>query len=53
MNKRVNNLSEKQIVILEVIHKNQEAKKSVVQKLTGFSSTALDSNLEILKKKDY
>lgn len=50
VNKWVNNLSEKQIIILEVIHKNKEVKKSVLQELTGFSATTLDNNLEILKK---
>lgn len=50
VNMWVNNLSKKQIIILEAIHKNQEVKKSELQELTGFSATALDNNLEILKK---
>jgi ATP-dependent DNA helicase RecG len=50
VNKWVNKLSEKQIIILEAIHKKQEVKKSVLQELTGFSATTLDNNLEILKK---
>ena len=50
VNMWVNNLSKKQIIILEAIHKNQEVKKSALQELTGFSATALDNNLEILKK---
>ena len=50
VNKWVNNLSEKQIIILEAIHKNQQIKKSILQELTGFSATTLDNNLETLKK---
>ena len=50
VNMWVNNLSEKQIIILEIIHKNQEVKKSALQESTGFSATALDNNLETLKK---
>ena len=50
MNKWANNLSEKQIIILEAIHDNQGIKKSVLQELTGFSATTLDNNLETLKK---
>jgi ATP-dependent DNA helicase RecG len=46
----VNNLSEKQVVILKAIHENQEVKKSTLQQLTDFSGTAIDNNLEILKK---
>jgi ATP-dependent DNA helicase RecG len=50
VNKWVNNLSEKQIIILKAIHENQEVKKSALQQLTDFSSTAIDNNLEVLKK---
>ena len=50
VNKWVNNLSAKQIIILKAIHKNQEVKKSALQQLTDFSSTAIDNNLEVLKK---
>ncbi|MBC5838835.1 RNA-binding domain-containing protein [Flavobacterium muglaense] len=50
VNKWVNNLSEKQIIILKAIHKNQEVKKSTLQQLTDFSGTAIDNNLEVLKK---
>ena len=50
VNKWVNNLSEKQIIILKAINKNQEVKKSALQQLTDFSSTAIDNNLEVLKK---
>jgi ATP-dependent DNA helicase RecG len=48
--KWVNNLSEKQIIILKAIHVNQEVKKSALQQLTDFSSTAIDNNLEVLKE---
>lgn len=50
VNKWVNNLSEKQIIILKAIHENQEVKKPALQQLTDFSSTAIDNNLEVLKK---
>lgn len=50
VNQWVNNLSEKQMVILNAIHNNPKIKKAVLQELTGFSATALDNNLEILKK---
>jgi ATP-dependent DNA helicase RecG len=50
VNRWVNNLSEKQIIILKAIHENQEVKKSTLQQLTDFSSTAIDNNLEVLKK---
>nr|WP_315151220.1 ATP-binding protein [uncultured Flavobacterium sp.] len=50
VNKWVNNLSEKQIIILKAIHENQEVKKSTLQQLTDFSASAIDKNLETLKK---
>lgn len=50
VNKWVNNLSEKQIIILKAIHENQEVKKATLQQLTDFSASAIDKNLEILKK---
>ncbi len=50
VNKWVNNLSEKQLIILEAIHKNRLIKKLELQKLTDFSATALDNNLENIKK---
>ena len=50
VNKWVNNLSEKQIIILKAIHENLEVKKSTLQQLTDFSATAIDKNLEVLKK---
>jgi ATP-dependent DNA helicase RecG len=50
VNKWVNNLSEKQIILLKAIHENKEIKKSTLQQLTDFSATAIDKNLGILKK---
>jgi len=49
VNKWVNNLSEKQILILTAIHNNPNIKKSVLQKLVDFSATALDNNIDVLK----
>ncbi|WP_310560004.1 helix-turn-helix domain-containing protein [Flavobacterium sp.] len=49
-NKWVNNLSEKQIIILKALHKNLGVKKSTLQQLTDFTSSAIDNNLEVLKK---
>ncbi|GGA87532.1 hypothetical protein GCM10008015_30230 [Flavobacterium palustre] len=49
--KWVNNLSEKQIIIIKAIHGDSKIKKSVLMQMTDFSATALDNNLEILKKK--
>jgi len=49
VNKWVNKLSEKQLLILENIHRNNEIKKSELQEITRFSATALDNNIEILK----
>lgn len=46
----MNNLSGKQIIILKAIHENQETKKSTLQQLTDFTATAIDKNLEVLKK---
>lgn len=48
--KWVNNLSEKQIIILTAIHNNIKIKKVELQQLADFSATALDSNIEVLKK---
>jgi ATP-dependent DNA helicase RecG len=50
VNKWVNNLSQKQIIILKAIHQNQDVKKSALQQLTDFSASAIDKNLETLKK---
>ncbi|BDB57134.1 ATP-binding protein [Flavobacterium ammonificans] len=50
VNKWVNNLSEKQILILTAIHHNTKIKKTELQQLVDFSATALDNNIEILKK---
>ncbi len=50
VNKWVNNLSEKQIRILTAIHHNTKIKKTELQQLVDFSATALDNNIEILKK---
>lgn len=49
----MNNLSEKQIIILKDIHENLAIKKSTLQELTDFSKSAIDKNLKTLKKKDY
>jgi len=51
VNKWVNNLSEKQILIITEIHNNTSIKKSNLQQLVGFSATALDNNIEVLKDK--
>lgn len=53
VNKWVNKLSEKQLLILENIHRNNEIKKSELQGITGFSATALDNNIEILKNEGF
>lgn len=53
VNKWVNKLSEKQLLILENIHRNNEIKKSELQRITGFSATALDNNIEILKNEGF
>lgn len=50
VNKWVNNLSEKQIVILTAIHNNNKIKKAILQQLVDFSATALDNNIDDLKK---
>lgn len=50
VNKWVNNLSQKQLIILKAIHENKEIKKATLQQLTDFSGTAIDNNLEVLKK---
>ena len=50
VNKWVNNLSEKQIIILKAIHEIKEVKKSTLQQLADFIGTAIDINLEVLKK---
>jgi ATP-dependent DNA helicase RecG len=49
VNKWVNKLTAKQILVLDAIHKNPKIKKVKLQELTAFSSTALDNNLVILK----
>jgi ATP-dependent DNA helicase RecG len=46
--KCVNNLSEKQILIITEIHNNTSIKKSNLQQLVGFSAAALDNNIEVL-----
>ncbi len=46
----MNNLSEKQILILTAIHHNTNIKKTELQQLVDLSATALDNNIEILKK---
>lgn len=50
VNQWVNHLPEKQIIILRAIHYNLRIKKVILQELTGFSATALDNNLEKLKR---
>lgn len=45
----MNNLSEKQILILTAIHNNPNIKKSELQELVGFSATAIDNNIDVLK----
>lgn len=50
VNKWVNNLSEKQILILTAIHHNPNVKKSELQQLADFSATAIDNNIEVLKE---
>lgn len=50
MNKWVNNLTEKQIIILTAIHNNTKIKKAELQQLVDFSATALNNNIEVLKK---
>lgn len=50
VNKWVNNLSEKQIMIIAAIHNNTKIKKAELQQLVGFSATALDNNIEFLKR---
>lgn len=50
VNKWVNNLTEKQIIILTAIHNNTKIKKAELQQLADFSATALDNNIEVLKK---
>jgi len=37
-------------IILKAIHENLVVKKSTLQQLTDFSASAIDENLEILKK---
>lgn len=49
VNKWVNNLSEKQIIIITAIHNNTKIKKAELQQLVDFSATALDNNIEFLK----
>ncbi len=53
VNQWVNQLSEKQLPIIENIHRNNEIKKSELQGITGFSTTALDNNIEILKNEGF
>lgn len=53
VNQWVNQLSEKQLLIIENIHRNNEIKKSELQGITGFSATALDNNIEILKNEGF
>ncbi|MGQ7945061.1 ATP-binding protein [Flavobacterium sp. WC2509] len=50
VNKWVNNLSEKQIIILTAIHRNNKIKKSELQQLVDFGATTLDNNIDILKR---
>jgi ATP-dependent DNA helicase RecG len=49
VNKWVNKLTAKQIVILKAIHANPKIKKAKLQELANLSSTAVDNNIEILK----
>lgn len=48
--KWVNKLTENQLIILSAINHNNTIKKVKLQQLTGFSATALDNNLDVLKK---
>lgn len=50
VNKWVNNLSEKQILILTAIHHNPNIKKLELQQLADFSATAVDNNIDVLKE---
>jgi ATP-dependent DNA helicase RecG len=49
VNKWVNKLTAKQIVVLKAIHANPKIKKAKLQELANLSSTAVDNNIEILK----
>ena len=49
VNKWVNKLTAKQIVILKAIHENPKIKKVKLQELANLSGTAVDNNIEILK----
>jgi len=51
VNKWVNHLSEKQLIILKAIHTNGKIKKAAMQQLVDFSATALNNNLEVIKRK--
>lgn len=48
--KWVNLLSENRITILKAIHTNLDIKKSELEQIVRLSPTALDKNLDILKK---
>uniref|UniRef100_UPI0040492163 RNA-binding domain-containing protein n=1 Tax=Flavobacterium sp. TaxID=239 RepID=UPI0040492163 len=50
VNNWVNNLSEKQLLILTAIHNDPSIKKSELQQLVDFSATAIDNNIDILKE---
>jgi len=50
VNKWVNKLSENQFIILTTIHHNSKIKKAALHELADFSATAIDNNIDILKK---
>lgn len=49
VNKWVNHLSGKRIVILTAMHHDPTIKKASLEKLTGLSGSAIDKNIEALK----
>ena len=49
VDKWVNHLSGKRIIILKAMHQNPAVKKTELGKLTGLSATAVDKNIDALK----
>jgi ATP-dependent DNA helicase RecG len=50
VNSWVNNLSEKQLIILTAIPRNNKIKKSEIHQLVDFMTNAFGDNINVLKK---
>jgi ATP-dependent DNA helicase RecG len=52
VDKWVDNLTDNRVNIIKAIHKNNKVSKRELEEIVGISATAIDNNLDTLKKLD-